>query len=250
MVDGFDEAAAQREAFRALNGQFGAVPLHPPEVVLHVNTAPAEVAEQHRMMLATREVMSRALVDEIDAAMPAEADFVNYEMAENGSHLIVREAVGRYGDELDKEPFAHIDEILLQLGQPYADFDDTFVLNSDGEYGWDREQPYSAERDADARQAGELARAQWRQAAIAQQRAAIQAIWPLVAPAVDSLDFSWDTGGQCMRLAAVIHSDGRTEVSGDTWSRVNDLAAYLTEPRFAPLLRNDLSGLYRLSRGI
>ena len=249
MVEVFDEAAARRERFRTATGQFGAVPLHPPEMSLHTVPAPPAVTKLYSETDTAREYLAFKLLDEIDAAMPREADFVNYEMNNTGTHLIISEAIGGYGEELDLKPFSHIDEVLVQLGQPYGDFDGDLVINSVDDYGWERSQPYSAERDAEARQVGNDARAQWRKAIIAQQRTAIEAIWPLVDPAVQALDFSWNDEGQCMRLAAVIHPDGRTDVNGENWPRANALAAYVTEPQFTPMLRNDLSGLYRLTRG-
>lgn len=249
MVEVFDEAAARREAFRTPTGQFGVVPAHPPEMSLTVAEAPSLITELYPKADAARDYMSLTLIDEIDATMPAEADFVNYVMNEDGSHLVIREAIGGFGEELDKAPFAHIDEVLEQLGQPYGDFDGDLVISSADDYGWERNRPYSKERDAESRQAAERARAKWQAAITAQQRAAIDSIWPLVDPAVEALDFSWDSQAHCMQLAAVIHPDGRTDVNGEHWPRANVLAAYLTEPKYTPMLLNDLSGLYRLPRG-
>lgn len=249
MVDGFNEAAARREKFRTATGQFGVVPLHPPELEIAVVPAPEAVASLFPKAVEYRETMASLLITEIDAAMPGVADFVNYEMNEDGTHLTISEALSEWGEELDKEPFAHIEETLVQLGQPYGDFDGDLVINSVDDYGWERTQPYEPERDAAARAAAALAREKWVTAITAQQRAAINAIWPLVDPAVEALDFSWDSVGHCLRLAAVIHPDGRTDVDGENWPRANELAAYLTEPAHTPMLRNDLNGLYRLDRG-
>jgi len=249
MVEVFDEAAARREEFRTATGQFGAVPLHPPELSLNMEWISPALIEAYPKADAARDYMSLKLIDEIDATMPPEADFVNYVLNADGSHLVVREAVGGYGEELDRGPFAHIDEALEQLGQPYSDFDGDLVVSSVDDYGWERNSAHSDERDALAREAGDAARAQWQNAITAQQRAAIDAIWPLVDPAVQSLDFSWDTEARCMQLAAVIHPDGRTDVNGEHWPRANILAAYLTQPTFTPMLLNELNGLYRLDRG-
>lgn len=249
MVDGFDELAARREALRASNGQFGAAPLHPPEMTLHSLAVPKAVEDLLAKADIAREYMSIALLEEIDATMPAEADFVNYEMNEAETHLIISEAIGGYGEELDRAPFAHIESTLVQLGQPYVHFDGDLVISSVDDYGWERDQPYSQARDAHAREAGEAARAQWRQAAILQQRGTIDAIWALVEANVSAIDLAWDEKGQCMRPVAVIHTDGRTDSSGQSWQCVCTLAAYLTEPHLAPMVRNDLSGLYRISRG-
>lgn len=249
MVDVSNEAAARREQFRTATGQFGVVPLHPPEVEIVPLPAPEAVATIHPQTVTYRESLATFLIAEIDAAMPGEADFVNYEMSPEGTHLTISEALGEYGEELDKSPFAHIEATLVELGQPYGDFDGDLVINSLDDYGWERTQPYDPERDALARKAGDAAREKWRTAITAQQRAAIDAIWPLVDPTVDALDFSWDPDGQCLRLAAVIHPDGRTDVNGENWPRANMLAAYLTEPTYTPMLRNELSGLYRLERG-
>lgn len=250
MVEVFDEAARRREAFRSANGQFGRAPLTPPELTLPSPSPPAVVESMQQQAEIARESMTLALLDEIDATMPAEADFVNYEMHESGTHLVISEAIGDYGEELEKEPFAHVEEVLAQLGQPYLDFDGELVVSSVDDFGWERAQPYSPARDAQARRTGDVARARWRTAFIAQQRAVITAIWPLVDPAADALDFSWDQEARCMRLAAIIHPDGRTDADSDTWTRVNALSAYLTEPQLAPMLRNELSGLYRLTRGV
>ena len=46
--------------------------------------------------------LTSALIQEIDAAMPAEVDFVNYET--NGmNRLFVRQALGDYGMETSKD---------------------------------------------------------------------------------------------------------------------------------------------------
>jgi len=46
--------------------------------------------------------LTSALIQEIDAAMPAEVDFVNYET--NGmNRLFVRQALGGYGMETSKD---------------------------------------------------------------------------------------------------------------------------------------------------
>ena len=249
MVDVFDELSTRRESHREPNGQFGAVPLHPPEIELTHRELPREVAFYYQLASDAREKMSSALLDEIDATMPAEADFVTYVVHEEGTHLVVDEAVGDYGIELPRYRFEHIDFKLSYLGMPYLDFDGDLVIDSRDEYGWERQSMWDEHRDTATRAAAESAREQWRAAITSQQRAAVDAIWALMPSSVEALDFMWDAFSRSLRLAAEIHADGRSEANGDKWADCDSLAVYITSPEHSPLLRSELSGLYRLPRG-
>lgn len=226
------------------------MPLHPPESALPAASLPPDLAQLTPQTDAARDLMSEVLVKEIDATMPATAYIVNYEMNDTGTHLVISEAVGEYGEDIDRVELAHIEDTLSELGDPYFDFEGDLLLNDVDDFGWERQEPYDAIRDAAARAEGQSARAAWQAAITEQQGVAIKAIWAMVDPAAQSLDFSWDTEGRCLRLAAVIHPSGRTEVELGSMPNAYALGAHLTEPQFTPMLRNELSGLWRLERDI
>ena len=250
MVDVTDDAASQREAHRQPTGQFGAIPHQRPEFELTVYD-PEILAGLQKLVEDAREWMSTALIHKIDATMPAVADLVNYEFAPDGTHLVVKDAMGEMGEDLDTKEFAHIDDALRELGQPYADFDGDLLVNSIDEMGWERTELWSQERDEAAREAADVALAHWNEQLSKQQTAALNAMWQFVGEDVEALDFSWDNFAKSLKLEAVIHSGGRTNLRGRTspaWSNCNSLAEYILAPERTHLQRNDLTGNYRLTR--
>lgn len=251
MVDVTDDAAIRREAHRQASGQFGAIPQRPPEVFIDASQIPQIFAALKKQLDDSRDSMSVALIHKIDATMPAVADLVNYDFAPDGTHLVVSEAIGDLGENLDLKPFAHIDDALRELGHPYADFDGDLLVNSLDEMGWERTQQWSPERDAAAREAAEVALRRWNEQLSQQQTAALNAMWQFVDEDVEALDFGWDNYTKALTLEAVIHSGGRTNIRGRTspaWVNCNLLADYILVPDRTALQLNELTGNYRLTR--
>lgn len=248
MVDVPDDAAARREHFRAATGEFGVIPVTAPEVILGAGGAPAPIARLYAAANEAHERLSHALVTEIDATMPAEADFVNYDVHPDGTHLVISEALGEFGEDLGRAPFAHIDTILVQLGQPDADFDGDLVTNSLGEFGWERETPYDPARGAAATVEAAGVRSAWERAVTTQQKAVCDALGTLMGRDVEAFEFSWDAYIKALTLDVVILSGRRQPAPMDLASRCNDVAAYISAPEHAALQRDERTGKYRLCR--
>lgn len=194
-----------------------------------------------------RQEWNSALIQEIDAAMPAEADFVNYEL-DSTQHLAIREVLGDYGVEIPKDGYEHISESLRLLGEPDVDFDGDLVLNSLGVFGWEREKEYDRQRDEAARVERAVAYEKWKLKAIVQQGVAIDAIRHHGATHVEALDFSWDPEKRRLSLAAVIGKDGRGVVSDEqNWLVYDRIAAYISDPAISGMVRSELTGYYRVS---
>ena len=251
MVTVPDEAAARREALRRRNGQFGESSHTPPDTQLQPW---ASLDDLHDLAADAKELhtaMSEALVGYIDAAMPADADFVNYAEHPTLNYLTIREACGEWGQELDLAGYAHINESLAALGDPYGDFDGDLVINSDDEYGWERGdgESYTPEREAAALDSYQRASTAWRDALNRQQTTAATTLRRQMGEQIEALEFEWDPVGKQLRVAAAIHHNGRTEAAGSDmgpWGACNEVAAYITHPDLSPLVRSELSGLYRL----
>jgi len=187
-----------------------------------------------------------ALIQEIDEAMPAEADFVNYE-TDSTNRLVIREVLDDYGMEISKDGYEHISESLRLLGEPYVDFDGDFVLNSLEVYGWERED-YDRQRDESARGERAVAYEKWKTKLIAHHGVAIDAIRRHGGTDVEAFDFAWDPERRRLSLAAVIGKDGRGLVPGDQdWTVYDRIAAYISEPAIGGMVRSELTGHYRVN---
>ncbi|WEG08646.1 hypothetical protein PU630_15585 [Microbacterium horticulturae] len=147
-----NDAAARREAGRLRDGRFGRTVHTNPEVRLNIARLEGSLGECRRRTTLAEQRVKSALVELIDASMPADADIVNYELSPMRDHLVIREACGFYGAELDLRGFEHIDNALALLGSPYVDFDGDLVLNSLDEYGWERDMQYIQARAARSRE--------------------------------------------------------------------------------------------------
>jgi len=194
-----------------------------------------------------RQELNFALIQEIDAAMPAEADFVNYEL-DSTQHLVIREVLGDYGMKIPKEGYEHISESLRLLGEPDVDFDGDYVLNSLGVFGWEREEEYDRQRHDAARVERAVAYEKRKLKAIAQQGVAIDAIRDHGATDIEAIDFAWDPEKRKLSLAAVIGKDGRGVVSGEQdWTVYDRIAAYIGDPIISGILKSELTGHYRVN---
>lgn len=195
-----------------------------------------------------RELMTTALLDAIDASMPAEAEFVNYALNDSGTGLVIREACGQYGEELDLQPFAPIGVMLGQLGVPGLDFDGDLVVNDFDEYGWERTQRFSADRVEGALTAAFRAASHWTASVKSLQDHALNEIWKRLPRRFDGLEFEWDAEAGCLHLVAVIGKHGRVERASEDRLPADRPAAYITVPELSGMRRNELSGLYRSQR--
>jgi len=195
-----------------------------------------------------REMMTTALLDAIDASMPAEADFVNYEVNDSDTGLVIREACGQYGEELDLQQFAPISVMLAQLGVPEFDFDGELVANELDDYGWERTQPFSADRIEGAMAAAARAMNDWTAAVKSLQDHALNEIWKRLPMRFDGLEFEWDADARCLCLVAAIGQEGRVDRTSEDRLPADRPAAYITEPELSGIRRNELSGLYRSQR--
>ncbi|SDH33811.1 hypothetical protein [Microbacterium sp. 77mftsu3.1] len=247
-MDSSGEVEVRREIARQEDGRFGSDPGTPPELQLP-GLVPQEILE---LIVDTEEALqtlNEAIVHEIDATMPAEADFVNYEL-DDTNHLVIREVLGDYGLEIPQTGYEHIGESLRLLGEPYVDFDGDLVMNSLDVFGWEREEEYDPLRDNQARLERAIAYERWKRTATKRQGVAIEAIRNHGGKDIEAFDFAWDQATRTLSLAAIIRKDGRSEVPCiEDWGSYNTIAAYINEPGLSEMIRSDLTGQYRL-RGL
>jgi hypothetical protein len=251
MVDVADEAAAQREAARKINGEFGNLPNSAPELELALPAAPESLAELRQTTDATRARLSAVLIDHIDASMPEDADFVNYEYHPDADHLRIYEACGYEGAWLDLKRFTHIDDALRELGKPYSDYDGDLLLSSLDDFGWERVDDYSAAHEQESAAALQIAREDWHRARDEQHDAAVAALREAMGEGIDALDFSFDVKARKLTVVGVIHAGGRCNKEppgAGAWAGYDELAEYIGDPDSSPLAYSELSGLYRLTR--
>jgi len=211
-------------------------------------TVPSQLHELADETDDARATKAEAIVEHIDATMPEHALFVNYRLDPTDSRLLIDYACGFNGEKLDLTPFVPVVNALEELGKPYTDFDGDLLVNSFGDFGWERSEDYDADRDRAAAEARERATAAWRQALDRQQAAAAESILRQVGADVEAVAFTWDKQERQLTLTA-IHRGGRTEHAEATgrWAGFDDLAEFITHPDLASLERDEAApATYRL----
>jgi len=151
--------------------------------------------------------LNRARVHGIDATMPPEADFVNYELDES-QKLVIREICGDYGLELPKVGYEHIGKLLTLLGEPDVEFDGDLVMNSLDVPGWEREDEHDPQRASEARLQSAIAYEKWERAVKARNDMVTESIRNHGSD-VEAFDFDWNASRGSLGLAGVIPEDGR-----------------------------------------
>lgn len=253
MVHVPDDARRRLEARRRRNGQFGEAPHTPPDAELRPLIRLDSLADLAADAADLRDEKAEAIAEYIDAAMPADTDYANYLLDPDTCRLRVLEACGDWGEEMDLAQFAHIDEALAELGEPYIDFDGDLLLNSLGDFGWERGKGvlFSQERLAAAEAKRQEVTRKWVKVTEHVQTLATTTLRQQMGDHIEVLELRWDDEHRRMWVEAAIHQNGRTEATQpdrSPWAECNEVAAYIRHPELAPFVRSELSGLYRLDR--
>lgn len=216
-----------------------------------LDTIRAELSGLAAEVSAAREKMALALIRYIDASMPPEADFVNYKLTMDETYLVISEALGEYGTDLDVSGFGHTADALRQLGQPYYHFDgDLVMVDSIDDFGWERTAPFDSQ-NAEIASADALAATEaWGRAVDTLQDSALRRVWELVPADVDALDVAVSDWGDPTNAAGAITAHGRLNLARDDseWAHASEILRFVELPERTNLQYNELSGHYRLVR--
>lgn len=195
--------------------------------------------------------LNDALIQYIDAAMPADADFVDYKLTDDERELEIQVACGAWGDELSLDRFAHIATALKQLGVPDIDFDGESAINEIGTLGWARTTPQDPERVSPAQHTRDQALVTWLRARDATQTQALKLIRDMFPTDAEAMDFAGDAWAGLHEPVAVITAEGRQDaqtLEPTTMDSMAVLAPFIQAPDRARLAFNELTGTYRLDR--
>ena len=138
--------------------------------------------------------LNAALLDYIDCSMPESALFAEYvvnEDDEDNPYLDVAVVIDDSGNPMPPDTYAHISAALRELGSPLFNFDQQRVIDSDGEYGWERDLDYDPRLEASTKRGVEQARERLVCISQEMQDQALGEMWKFLPTDVEAVECGW-----------------------------------------------------------